>query len=77
MKSKALIEKQLKRKTNSDLIETVIACKKNKSWIEIASILSGLSKDRIILNLDLISKQSKDGENNYCSRKSFICWRIR
>jgi hypothetical protein len=32
MKSKTLIEKQLKRKTNSELVETVIACKKNIEW---------------------------------------------
>ena len=62
MKSKTLIEKQLKRKTNSELVETVIACKKNLKWIEVAGILASLSKNKAILNLDYINKEAKEGD---------------
>ncbi len=62
MKSKTLIEKQLKKKTNSDLVDTVIACKKNKSWMEVAARLSGLSRNKVVLNLNSINRQAKEGE---------------
>ncbi len=62
MKSKTLIGKQLKKKTNSKLVETLIAAKKNSKWIEVASILSGPRRKRINVNLDEINKNSKAGE---------------
>lgn len=62
MKSKTLIEKQLKRKTNPDLVKTVIESKKNSKWIEVSALLSGLSNERAILNLNAIDKNSKEGE---------------
>lgn len=52
MKSKTLIEKQLKRKTNSELVETIIACKKNEGWNKVAEIISGPRRNRIDVNLD-------------------------
>ncbi len=62
MKSKTLIEKQLKRKTNPDLVQTIILSKKNLNWIEVSASLSGLSNNRVVLNLDFIDKQAKEGE---------------
>ena len=62
MKSKTLIEKQLKRKTNPELVQTIIASKKNLKWIEVSSSLSGLSNERVVFNLDFIDKQAKEGE---------------
>ena len=63
MKSKTLIEKQLKRKSNPELVETLIAAKKkDKLWIEVASVLSGSRRNRIDLNLEDINKESKEGE---------------
>ena len=62
MKSKTLIEKQLKRKTNPDLVQTVILCKKNPKWIGVSASLSGLSNNRMALNLDILDKQTKEGE---------------
>lgn len=62
MKSKTLIEKQLKRKTNPDLVQTVVASKKNAGWITVAASLSGLSNERVVFNLDFIDKQVKAGE---------------
>ncbi len=62
MKSKSKIEKQLKRKTNPLLAETIIFCKKNKKWFKIAEILTGSRKKRINLNLGEINKRVKNGE---------------
>ncbi len=62
MKSKTLIEKQLKRKKNSDLVKTIIAAKKNDCWIEIAKILSGPRKKRVDMNLEEINKRTEEGE---------------
>jgi len=60
MKTKSKIEKQLQRKRNSKLIETIIACKKNKAWLKIAEILSGPRKNRTNLNLEELNKKVKD-----------------
>jgi large subunit ribosomal protein L18e len=51
VKSKTLIEKQLQRKTNSVLVETIIAAKKKEQWSEVAELLSGSRRKRINLNL--------------------------
>lgn len=60
MKTKSKIEKQLQRKTNPGLVETIIACKKKKNWVNVAKILSGPRKRRINLNLDELNKKIKD-----------------
>jgi len=60
MKTKSKIEKQLQRKTNSKLVETIIACKKNKSWLKVAEVLSGPRKNRTNLNLEELGKKIKD-----------------
>lgn len=57
VKSKTLIDKQLQRKRNPELVETLMAAKKNDSWLEIASILSGPKRKRINLNLNEINKE--------------------
>lgn len=62
MKSKTKISKQLERKSNSRLMETIIAGKKNEAWIGIAGILSGPRRNRICINLEEINKDSKAGE---------------
>ncbi|MCK5624588.1 50S ribosomal protein L18e [Candidatus Pacearchaeota archaeon] len=60
MKTKSKIEKQLQRKTNSKLVETIIACKKNKAWIHIAEKLSGPRKNRSNFNLEELNEKIKD-----------------
>ena len=60
MKSKTKIEKQLQRKDGVELVKTIIAAKKNKSWIKIAEILSGPRKNRINLNLNEIDKKVEE-----------------
>jgi len=59
MKTKSKIEKQLQRKTNSKLVETIIACKKNKAWLNVAEILSGSRKNRTTLNLEELNEKIK------------------
>lgn len=63
MKSKTKIEKQLQRKTNSKLVETIIAAKKNKNWQEIAAMLSSPRKNKLDINLEDIEKEAKQGES--------------
>ncbi|OGJ12221.1 hypothetical protein A3K62_00370 [Candidatus Pacearchaeota archaeon RBG_16_35_8] len=62
MKTKTKINKQLERKTSNDLVETIIASKKNNAWNQIAAVLSGPRRQRLNLNLDEINKISKAGE---------------
>ena len=60
MKSKTKISKQIEKKTNPELVETIKSAKKTNGWLEIASILSSPRKRRINLNLDKINKLSED-----------------
>ena len=62
MKSKTLIKKQLQKKTNPELVETVISAKRNKQWFKVAELLSGPTKKRIALNLSEINEKAKQGE---------------
>jgi large subunit ribosomal protein L18e len=62
MKSKVMIEKQLKRKTNPELVKTIIAAKKKKNWLEVAAILSSPRTKRRNMNLDKINEEAKEGE---------------
>jgi large subunit ribosomal protein L18e len=62
MKSKTKISKQLERKSDSRLMETIIAAKKQEAWIKIAGLLSGPRRKRTCINLEEISKNSKAGE---------------
>jgi large subunit ribosomal protein L18e len=62
MKSKTLIEKQLEKKTNSELVKTIIEAKKKDNWVEIAGILSSPRINRININLDKLNDEAKEGE---------------
>ena len=62
MKTKTQIEKQLQKKTNSELAETIILAKKNKEWQGVAGIISGPRRKRANINLGRIDEQSKEGE---------------
>ncbi len=62
MKTKSKIEKQMKRKTNPELVRSIIKAKKNKEWLEVASILSGPRRKKISINLDKIDKETKEGD---------------
>lgn len=56
MKTKTKISKQLERKTNPELVETILAAKKNAAWNEVASILSGSRRKRMNINLAELNK---------------------
>ena len=62
MKSKSKIEKQIQRKNNPLLVETVRLAKKNDAWLEVAGILSGSKKNRVNLNLRDIEEGSKEND---------------
>jgi large subunit ribosomal protein L18e len=62
MKSKTLISKQAERKGNPDIVETIRQAKKNEKWIRVASIVAYPRRKRIELNLDIIDKESKEGD---------------
>lgn len=62
MKSKTKISKQLQKKSNSKLIETILEAKKKEKWIEVAGILSGPRRKMSNLNLNEINKQAKEKE---------------
>jgi|SRR3989344_1762148 len=62
MKTKTKIESQIRKKTNTELVETVITAKKKEKWLEVASILSSPRRESIDLNLDQIDELSKEGD---------------
>jgi large subunit ribosomal protein L18e len=62
MKSKTLIEKQLEKKTNPELVKTIIEAKKKKNWLGVAAALSGPRAKRTSMNLDKINDEAKEGE---------------
>ncbi len=58
MKTKNKIKIQSKKKSNSELVETINSAKKNKNWAKVASILSGPRKNYSQANLKDIEKES-------------------
>ncbi len=59
-KSKTKIGKQIEKKTDVELVETVINAKKTNGWKKIADILSGPRKNFSNFNLDEISHEGKE-----------------
>ncbi len=62
MKSKTKIEKQARKKSSPILVSTIIASKKNPSWMRVAEILSSSRRRKISVNLSDIEKEAKEGE---------------
>ena len=62
MKTLTKIKKQVQKKTNEELVETILAAAKNEKWFDVARFISGPRKKRVSLNLDEIDQISKDGE---------------
>jgi large subunit ribosomal protein L18e len=60
MISKTKISKRARKKTNSELGETMLLAKKEN--LEIAKILSSPTRKRMKMNLEEINKETKDGE---------------
>lgn len=55
--------KQLQKKTNPSIVETILAAKKHENWIKVAGILSGPRRKSIDFNLQEINKNAKEGES--------------
>ena len=62
MKTKTKIDKQIQKKSNKELVETIVAAKKKDKWLKVARILSGPRRKAVSLNLGEINESSKDGE---------------
>lgn len=62
MKSKTKVNKQLRKKRNPYLVDTLIHAKKNEGWFVISNILASPRKNRVEKNLNEINKESKEGE---------------
>ena len=62
MISKTKIGKRIRRKTNPEIVATILALKKNKEWIKVAQIISSSARKYSSVNLDEIEKQTKEGD---------------
>ena len=62
MKTLTKIKKQIKKKTNSELVETILKAAKNEKQFQVAQIISGPRRKRMNLNLDEIDNIAKEGE---------------
>lgn len=56
MKSKTKIEKQLTKKTNPELVETIVLAKKNPAWITVAHLMTTPRRKLKNYNLGEIDK---------------------
>lgn len=62
MISKTKIGARLTRKTDRDIVDTIIEAKKNKNWMKIAQAVSGSRRNYPSVNLKEIDKFSSDGD---------------
>lgn len=62
VKSKTKIDKQLEKKTNSSLVETILIAKKKENWVEVAGMLSCPRRKRKDINLGELNVFAKEGE---------------
>ena len=60
--NKTKIERKLRRKTNANLVKTIISAKKNAKWLEVSHLISVPRKKQVALNLDEINMAAKDNE---------------
>ena len=62
MISNTKIGKRVGNKTNSEVVETLLAAKKNVAWNKIAQLISGSRKKYASVNLREIDNGSKEGD---------------
>jgi len=62
MKSKTKISKQVDRKTNKELVETILAAKKSKPWLGVAGKLSSPRRKFSSANLSEINEKVGDNK---------------
>lgn len=56
------IERKLRKKTNQELVETIISAKKNDKWLKVANLISMPKRKQAAMNLDEIEKHARDNE---------------
>lgn len=56
MKSKTKIGKQLQKKINPELVETIKAAKKHKDWLKVAAVLAGPKRNYLQINISDIKE---------------------
>ena len=59
---KTKIEKKMKRKTNIELVGTIISGKKQKHWLKVADKISMPKRSQKSINLDQINKKAENGD---------------
>lgn len=62
MKSKTKVNQQGRRKRNPELVDTIINAKKNKNWFRISEVLSSPRKNKVEINLGVISKEAGESK---------------
>ncbi len=62
MKKKKLIEKQLRKKKNPELVKTIINAKKGSGWLEVAALISGSRRNKKSVNLQNLEKDMESGK---------------
>ena len=62
MKSKTKIDEQLGKKTNPELVATILEAKKKKNWVEVAGLISSPRANMAMISIDRLDKETKDGE---------------
>ncbi|MFA5020240.1 MAG: 50S ribosomal protein L18e [Candidatus Pacearchaeota archaeon] len=64
MKSiKNRIEKKLGRKTNIELVKTIILTKKNKEWEKVSHLISASKRKAVSMNLSEINSLSNENDS--------------
>lgn len=62
MTSKTKIGKRVKRKTHTEVVSTLIKAKNAKAWARVAQKISGSRKKYDSVNLELIDRNTKEGD---------------
>lgn len=62
MITKTKLKQRKRKKTHSELVETLEFAAKNKGWMEVGAILSRGRKDHVAINLKRIEEGSSEGD---------------
>lgn len=62
MISKTKIGKRTRKKTNSEIVETLNAAKKNRAWMKVAQTISSSARNYSSVNLKKIDDECKEGD---------------
>jgi len=62
MISRTKVNRKLERKTNPELVETILKSEKLKNWLKVAHYISGPTRLHVSINLDQIGRETKEGD---------------